>query len=350
LSEPCDGDCTVTVHERGILDPTSNEFHGKLLARSDWDFPLCASCHGDDFRGGKSDVSCVTCHAQGPTACATCHREESASHTVHRGAQVGCAECHRVPETWDAPGHIVGDRAPAEVTFGARAAVTLDAADRAGPPTWDGATCSNVYCHGAVLHAGGGTATRPTWNTPAVGGCTGCHAAPPPSHARTDCATCHPTSAPHIDGALQIGRTSDCSGCHGTATSSAPPMDLAGNTFTTALGVGAHQAHLQAPSGLRGPIACDTCHVVPGTITAVGHLDAAPAEVNAVIGWDRASESCTTWCHGQARPRWTSHGEVVCGSCHGVPPGDTNHTPQMTIATCASCHAGTHMNGVVDGL
>jgi hypothetical protein len=149
---------------------------------------------------------------------------------------------------------------------------------------------------------------------------------------------------------VQIGKTDDCSGCHGSASSSAPPFDLEGNTFTTALGVGAHQAHLQAPSGLRAPIACETCHLVPATLTAVGHLDAAPAEVNAVLGWDRSSETCTTWCHGQARPKWTSHGEVVCGSCHGVPPTDTNHNPQMTIATCSNCHAGTHINGVVDGL
>lgn len=349
LSQPCDGyDCAVTIHERGILDEDSDAFHGKLLARTDWDFARCASCHGDDFTGGKSGVSCITCHTDGPTACATCHREQTGSHALHRDAQLACAECHLVPDRWDAPGHIVGDTAPAEVTFGARA--SIDTGNRMGPPSWDGSTCSNVYCHGAVMPAAGGTNTRPAWNAPATGACGTCHAAPPPSHARNDCATCHPSGAPHVDGVLQIGKTNDCSGCHGSASSSAPPTDLAGNTFTTALGVGAHQAHLMAPSGLRGPIPCETCHVVPATLTAAGHLDTAPADVNAVLGWDRTTETCTTWCHGPARPAWTSHGEVVCGSCHGVPPADTNHDPQMTIATCGTCHAGTHINGVVDGL
>lgn len=349
LSQPCDG-CVVTLHERGILDPASDAFHGKLLARTDWDFATCASCHGEDFAGGKSGASCLTCHREGPTACETCHREgeESPSHALHRAAQVTCAECHQVPATWDAPGHIRGDRAPAEVTFGPRAALTLAPADRPGPPAWDGEKCSNVYCHGAVLHAGGGTATEPAWNQPATGGCGTCHASPPPSHERDDCATCHPADAPHIDGVLAIGRTSGCSGCHGSAANPAPPTDLAGNTFTTAIGVGAHQAHLLAPSGLRGPIACETCHAVPATLTAPGHLDAGPAEVNASLGWNRTTETCTTWCHGDAQPAWTSTGQVVCGSCHGAPPADENHDAQMTVTTCVTCHVGMHMDGVLD--
>jgi predicted CxxxxCH...CXXCH cytochrome family protein len=353
LTPPCEGyDCVVSVHERGILDEDSDAFHGKLLAKSDWDFALCASCHGEDFTGGTSGKSCLTCHSQGPTACSTCHRDdrEAPSHALHRTAAVTCDECHRVPETWDAPGHIVGDLPPAEVTFGARASITPNIADRPGPPSFDGTTCSNVYCHGAVMPAGGGANTRPVWNAAATGACSNCHAAPPPSHLRNDCMTCHPQGAPHVDGTLQIGKTDDCSGCHGDASSSAPPYDLAGNTFTTALGVGAHRAHLLAPSGLRGPIACETCHAVPPSLTAVGHLDPAPADVDAALGWNRTTETCTTWCHGQARPRWTSHGEVVCGSCHGAPPVDTNHNAQMTIATCSNCHAGTHINGVVDGL
>ncbi|HEY5923823.1 MAG TPA: cytochrome c3 family protein [Kofleriaceae bacterium] len=353
LSQPCDGyECVVTVHERGILDETSDAFHGKLLANSDWDFPACASCHGEDFAGGKSGASCITCHSQGPTACETCHRDEdvAGSHAVHRDASAACAECHQVPERWDAEGHIIGDSAPAEVMFGARASITVDPADRSGPPAFDGSACSNVYCHGGVMPAGGGSNTRPVWNAPPQGGCASCHATPPPSHARNDCATCHPQAAPHIDGVLQIGKTNDCSGCHGSASSSAPPSDLAGNMFTTALGVGAHQAHLQAPSGLRGPIACETCHAVPPTLTAVGHLDAAPADVNPALGWNRTNETCTTWCHGAAQPRWTSHGEVVCGSCHGAPPTDANHNAQMTITTCGNCHAGTHIDGVLDGL
>ena len=354
LSRPCDGyECAVTIHERGIQDEDSEVFHGKLLANADWDFARCASCHGEDFAGGTSGASCITCHQAGPTACETGHRDDqlgTGSHALHRDASLSCGECHVVPDRWDAAGHIVGDRAPAEVTFGARATITIDPADRTGPPAFDGTRCANVYCHGAVTPAAGGANPQPVWNAPAVGGCASCHAAPPPSHARNDCGTCHPQSAPHVDGAVQIGKTDDCSGCHGSAASSAPPYDLAGNLFTSALGVGAHQAHLQAPSGLRGPIACATCHAVPPSVTAIGHLDAAPAEVDPALGWNRSTETCTTWCHGVAQPRWTSHGDVVCGSCHGAPPADADHDPGMSITTCANCHAGNHIDGVLDGL
>jgi predicted CxxxxCH...CXXCH cytochrome family protein len=361
LGEPCTDDCTARVHAAGILDPASDAFHGRELRRRNWDFALCASCHGDDFAGGRAGVSCLDCHRDGPTACVTCHRAgpTSNAHGAHRTGDVGCAECHVVPARWDTPGHL----GSVDVTFGARAQATLAPADRAGPPTWDGASCRNVYCHGAVLHAGGGLATAPRWDAPVeTGRCDRCHASPPPSHARTDCATCHPANAPHIDGAVQLGV--GCTGCHGGATSPAPPTDLAGNQFTTAIGVGAHQAHLQGTSRLAAPIACATCHVVPSTVDATGHIDSpAPAEVVAAVGWDRATQTCTTGCHGAARPPWTSSGQVSCGSCHGVPPADASHTPAMPITACASCHPDTvdafgnilitsqgskHLDGVVD--
>lgn len=359
LSGPCAGaDCTARVHPPGILDPASDAFHGKELARLGWDFARCAGCHGDDFRGGAAGVSCWGCHADGPTACTTCHTTapggsgpRSGAHATHAGRQLDCGECHVEPASWDTPGHIVGVTGPVAVVLGARAALTLDPADRRGPPSWDGTRCANVYCHGDVLHASGGTATEPRWDDPTPpGGCTTCHGAPPPSHARGDCATCHPPGAPHLDGIVQIGRTPGCDGCHGSAASPAPPTDLEGNTFTTAIGVGAHQAHLQS-SYLRGPIACDTCHVVPASVTDPGHLAAGPAPVVASVGWDRTSQTCATWCHGGASPVWTTTGTATCGSCHGIPPADAPHTPDMTLASCATCHPPfptDHLNGVVD--
>jgi predicted CxxxxCH...CXXCH cytochrome family protein len=372
LSAPCEGDCAPRVHRAGILDPSSDAFHGRELVRRSWDFALCQGCHGSDFAGGKAQVSCLGCHREGPTACTTCHGAGPTSHAhpVHAARGVACAQCHAVPARWDDDGHILHAGAaisgPAKVVFGALASTGTP--DRAGPPSWDGATCRNVYCHGDALRAGGGAAPQPRWDDPApAGGCARCHASPPPSHARTDCATCHPASAPHIDGALQIGRTDGCDGCHGTAASPAPPVDLAGNTATTALGVGAHQAHLQGRSRLSAPIACATCHAVPAAVTSPGHIDSAgPAQVVAGLGWDRTARSCATaWCHGAARPRWTSSGEVSCGSCHGIPPAGASHSPDLPLTSCATCHPGAvdafgniivtggtseHINGVVDHL
>ena len=382
LSRPCDADagtCEARVHPVDFLDPASPDFHGKELARRNWDFALCQTCHGQDYAGGAAKVSCLGCHAGGPTACSTCHgagapdAPTSGAHAVHLGvAKLACSECHVEPASWDAPGHIVDVdlTRPVPVVFGARANLTIDPADRAGAATWDGQACRNVYCHGDALHDAGGTAREPRWDDPAAPGqCDRCHGAPPATHLRADCATCHPepagtsAGASHIDGVVQLGRTPGCDGCHGSAASPAPPTDLEGNTLTTAIGVGAHQAHLQS-SYLRGPVPCATCHVVPENVTDPGHLGAGPAPVTASLGWDRASQTCTTaWCHGAGRPVWTSQGQVVCGSCHGIPPGDAPHTPDMTLTTCVTCHAATvdafgsivvtngashHMDGVVD--
>jgi predicted CxxxxCH...CXXCH cytochrome family protein len=370
LSAPCTGDCTPRIHPADYADPTSASFHGADLRRRNWDFALCAGCHGADFSGGRAGVSCLGCHTAGPTACTTCHGDgpTSNAHPAHASRGVACSACHTVPARWDDDGHILHDgvaiTAPAKVTFGALANTTLVTADRAGPASWDGTTCRNVYCHGDALHAAGGKATEPTWTAPTPpGACDRCHASPPPSHARSDCATCHPASAPHIDGVVQLGRTPGCDGCHGTPASPAPPVDLAGNTATTAIGVGAHQAHLQ--SQISAPIACATCHAVPTDVTSPGHIDApGPAKVATALSWDRTAQTCATaWCHGPSRPVWTSSGQVSCGSCHGIPPTDAPHTPAMRLTDCASCHPGTvdafgnilvtdqrseHINGVVD--
>lgn len=373
LSMPCDA-CSVTVHPAGILDPTSPEFHVALLKRTNWGFARCAGCHGSDFAGGKARASCLGCHASGPTACVTCHGDgpTSSAHAQHAGAQVTCDECHVVPVTWDQPGHILdGDgraiTSPPPIVLARRAALTLDPADRAGPPSWDGTTCTNVYCHGAVLHRAGGTAVAPRWDDPTpAGSCTRCHGAPPPTpdHARADCATCHPADAPHVDGVVQLGRASGCSGCHGDDDSPAPPRDLAGNTATTALGVGAHRAHLDGRSRISAPISCATCHVVPAVIDSPGHLDAALPVVAASLGWNRQSQTCATaWCHEASRPVWTGANQVFCGSCHAIPPATPAHATATTLSTCASCHprtvdafgniivengASAHLDGVVD--
>jgi hypothetical protein len=78
---------------------------------------------------------------------------------------------------------------------------------------------------------------------------------------------------------------------------------------------------------------------VPAIVAAPGHLDSTrPAEVVAAVGWDRATATCGTWCHGTATPVWTQTGSAACGSCHGIPPATPVHASATSIATCATCH------------
>ncbi len=342
------------LHPGGVLDPSSADFHGLELEQRGWDFALCARCHGDDFAGTPAGPSCTTCHVEGPTACDTCHpaRPTSGAHATHLATGVGCASCHQVPAVWNQEGHLrrgdAIDPAPAEVAMSGLAAVTAEPADRSGPPTYDPATgtCAQVYCHGDVLGPTGAAAARPVWTAdpPGPAACSSCHGAPPPSHARARCAECHPGGGQHLNGTMDIGvGAPGCSGCHGAPGSAAPPRDLDGDTLTTALGVGAHQAHLTGAHRLAAPIACVTCHLVPATVTAVGHLDSEdPAEVVAALGWDRSTATCATaWCHGPARPVWTTTDGAYCGSCHGLPPPGAPHVASMPLTACVTCHPRT---------
>ena len=142
-----------------------------------------------------------------------------------------------------------------------------------------------------------------------------------------------------------------CGDCHGSSANFAPPKDTLGNTSTSFTGVGAHQAHL-TNGAYREAIECNSCHLVPLAVSAVGHLDSAlPAEIVfgelAKIGgfdpqWN--GTTCTdVYCHGAAlaggtltQPNWTvvDGSQVFCGSCHGIPPP----LPHVQQANCETCH------------
>lgn len=173
------------------------------------------------------------------------------------------------------------------------------------------------------------------------------------------------TAAPYQD--PQTG----CSlGCHGTDSSNAPPMGIAGVADTTSVGVGAHQQHMNPAPTWHARIACADCHVVPQAVGDAGHIDGDnKAEVTfsmtAGAGSTWSGTTCTTKCHGSTaigaaapNPEWTrvDGSQSQCGSCHGTPPP----APHPTDTNCASCHPtmeegsltfrdpASHINGVVD--
>ncbi len=399
------------VHEGGILNPRdADEFHGAVLRAKNWDLGSCAKCHGADFMGGVAGVSCTQCHTKGPTSCDTCHGQppDTGAHQAHAlgavGRKLDCGECHVKPAQFDDPGHLTTSdgkaKQKATITFGAQAA--LAGPGRSGAPSFNGATCSNVACHGGAFQDSKASSTQPAWKGGSAA-CGSCHGLPPASHdaSSTTCSACHHLVTPpggkpinaalHVDGTVQVGDGSGtCSACHGSAESAAPPRDLSGNTTPSALGVGAHRAHLIGTHDLSAPIACSACHQVPAVVHSPGHIDhPLPATVTfsglaladgAKPTWDRNTASCSTsYCHGGGTrladdtafklrmPVWTlGTSQAFCGSCHGLPPGDFVHAG-ITFPDCARCHAttvapnggilvsgpagartSTHINGVVD--
>src|SRR5512133_4351748 len=106
--------------------------------------------------------------------------------------------------------------------------------------------------------------------------------------------------------------------CHGADTNNAPPKSISGIMQTTAVGVGAHQAHLVASPSWHAVVECADCHVVPATVDAPGHIDGDnKAEVifsmkagGTASSWN--GTTCSAHCHGQTawggahpNPTWT---------------------------------------------
>jgi predicted CxxxxCH...CXXCH cytochrome family protein len=211
------------VHESGILNPNDDEFHSLIVRDANWNFAVCQQCHGTDLSGGKAGVSCNQCHgfqvaSDGSTTCSSCHgsaqtpappRDVSGNtspsargvgaHQAHVlgktliSATIACSTCHQVPASVDSPGHIDHPRA-ATVTFSG-----LALADGA-VPTWNGASCSNSYCHGGGQDLAGDTAfalRTPMWTLgTSQAFCGSCHGIPPSTAAHAgvvfpDCARCH---------------------------------------------------------------------------------------------------------------------------------------------------------------
>lgn len=169
-------------------------------------------------------------------------------------------------------------------------------------------------------------------------------------------------------GETRPGETGDdaavvCTKCHGGVDNAtgAPPRSTGNGIATTAVGVGAHTAHVQAgPLGVA--YGCEECHVTPTTVDAPGHIDGV-AEVVFLPGsrarsqgaspvWSRSAASCSgDYCHGATLrggsntvPVWTrvGQGQASCGTCHGLPPPTGKHSEHVDglIFDCDACHAG----------
>ncbi len=204
------GETAITCHTDCAPDwlrSGNAGFHGAAFVAGAPD--RCTGCHGADLTGGADGGSCETCHSGWKTNCTFCHggadndtgapptglegetqssQRAVGAHTVHveagaRKVAYDCNTCHRPTGDALAPGHMDGD-ATAEVTL----------SDCAGG-TYNGGTCSNVYCHGnGQSPTVGGSAT---WTGAALN-CQSCHAQANQSETHEihillgfNCATCH---------------------------------------------------------------------------------------------------------------------------------------------------------------
>ena len=360
-----------TLHLNGVVDVDTSTMS-------------CTSCHGDNTRIAMAGAdpalkSSPSLGTKGETLTSTraVGMHQGHLNTGTFGAPTACAECHVVPIT------NTHSNGKVDMLFG-----TL-AKTGSVTPAWSGTNCTSSYCHGNFT--GGATTAAPAWTSGTVD-CTSCHGNPPatPPHANTAlaCSLCHGTGystttvnkTTHINGVVNVDQSAlSCTSCHGTSgragiagsdpkQNAAPPVGVHGETATSALAVGAHQAHLNQTDLTAAPVQCNACHAVPSSnLHSDGVIQVTfgtMAKTGGVSPTFNGTGCAATYCHGNfpngtttAVPAWTD-GPMTCTSCHGSPPPTSEHKRGDHQKPCGDCHGSgytstvlvksLHINGVKD--
>ena len=311
-----------------------------------------AGC-GQGARIAGTTPSCSSCHGAPPAPPA------APNHPVVAADVRWCWACH--PGTVDRQGQIIPGGlhkdGKVEFTFAGHpdgyAAPAVHGRDffafvsgTGGPPC--------VACHGTA------------YDIPVAAGssCNSCHAAAGWTGWIANCSFCHGTKDPATQAGYAVA-------VH--PTWAAPPDAISQRLGGPAAPerAGAHAIHLTG-SAVAGPFPCGVCHTVPTTVAHVSGRDVRAAVALAPpwqagppdpAGYDPATGTCATSCHGAGRsPAWSSTG-IACDGCHAVPPATLVHTglSGTDLTACAACHpatitaggtidvaGGKHVNGMVD--
>jgi predicted CxxxxCH...CXXCH cytochrome family protein len=193
------------VHGAGWVKPSSPNFHGNYIINQKWNLSTCKTCHGNDYKGGNTGLSCYKCHTQpdGPEACTTCHggdghanppkglHGETSDTSIHVGAHyrhlndttrfaafVECTECHTQVNSFSDTNHIgPNPDGIAEIHFGELANNYLGGGIYPNPQiNLNTGTCSGIYCHGSFK--GGNVNNTVSWTQPGSATCGTCHGNP----------------------------------------------------------------------------------------------------------------------------------------------------------------------------
>lgn len=308
-------------HPAGWRDPGLHGASAKLQPGFNSGFSGCQSCHGVDFTGGVSGVSCFSASR----ATGTCH--------VRDGVPIGAPHSPIPWRTYPEPTHTdtVDDAAGLNAaacarchTAGANLRTPIITSFVTGKPG-----CFNsTLCHGVVGHPLG-------WAQPRNHGsaakanlafCQQCHADTPSGG---------PGSNPRFN--VQLGRLADaatgntgCEVCHAPLAAHPRVLRIPAVfgilTTLTPLGTPWYLHCKASPSGFD---ACTHCHGA--------NLDGTGAAAGA---------TACTFCHRSGLPNTLKN----CTSCHGQPPRGTvypdiasahpRHGALNVADICGECHQG----------
>ena len=266
------------VHPEGWDNRESENFHGKKIVSSG--ITMCASCHGVDYSGGSSDVSCRDCHVRGRS---------------------GHPLFFTIPDSSDYHGRIFWENG------------------------WVFDKCKT--CHGEDLdevESSGGVVefVCSTCHAEGIGACNTCHGVwastysgisfPPKdihNHSESTLVSVGAHES-HMDSDLSVV---SCDQCHVIPEDYLDEGHLGlDNIAEITFGLLATHNGEVGPVWNRSDATCSDvyCH---------GNFTFGDVSGN------------------NATPVWTNPGSVVCGSCHGIPP--TGHIGDYTLEQCTLCHS-----------
>ncbi len=332
------------THPQGWVQTSGKVNHGdKVLAAGS---VACASCHGDDYSGGTSEVSCFKCHTSYPhksgwlqsgsaqfhggylgrvnystTQCQTCHGANLAGGP----GKTPCTQCHAL-YPHDANWNKTGD-----AQFHGAFAKSVN---------WDLSSCKP--CHGDQFQGGPGKAP-----------CTACHASYPhnkdwlledtPDYHGAwlksrqfrleECQACH---GDHLQGG--DGKQA-CNACHqdyphssgfqsDASSSQFHGSYLKGKGYEMISCTACHGADYQGGSSGRSCYPCHDAYPHPSTWRTVGEGDTHISYLRARRHDLRRCQAC----HGSDYAGGTSGSS--CHACHTTPQGPES---------CTLCHGNTPM-------
>jgi hypothetical protein len=303
-------------HPESWVQATSKEGHGEKVLTSGLE--SCASCHGSDFTGGTSKVSCFKCHTNYPHSAGWTAPMNSQSHGSYLAktsyATASCTPCH-------------GE----------------DLQNSTGKTPCN--TCHALYPHAngwmqtgnAQFH--GAWAKGANWDLTA---CKTCHGAEfQGGEGKQSCYACH-ASFPHKSGWLNPQNSQ----YHGAY--------LAERSFKMDECKACHGATLQGGDGKES---CYTCHASYPHEAGFKYEKSA-ANFHGVQLKARSYDlSDCSACHGADFKGGTA--KASCFKCHANYPHDTDWTdPSATtshvawmrgnghdLTPCKSCHGADYLGG-----
>jgi uncharacterized CHY-type Zn-finger protein len=348
---------------------SSPGFHGQKVASTG--LISCPGCHGSDYRGGTSEVSCYKCHngpgghprgwfdsssdnyhglkvaAEGPSVCAPCHGEDYKG-LANKG--VSCYKCHDGPSGHPSTGWL--DKTSPNY-HGLKVAQT-------GP-----STC--VACHGEDYKGGtsevscykchNGPSGHPTgWIDPSsenflglrirasgIGECAPCHGEDyQGGTSGVSCYSCHEGPSGHPIGWFD----SSSDNYHGLKVAAEGPSVCAA-------------CHGEDYKGGVVDVSCYTCHNGPGGHPSTGWFDSSSDNYHGLKVAQTGPSDCAA-CHGEDYKGGTSG--VSCYTCHNGPSGhpstgwfdsssDNYHGLKVAAegtSVCTACHGEDYKGGAVE--